>query len=145
MFAIYATWKLWKVSWNLSEVQQIRLGKYITLILTSPTDSEVWKSRIINSFNSTGLFLYPQKTSENQSFSDASRGYMEKPSTMKCVNTECNLWICSEFDPAVTQPLYVTKYSRMDQVKFVEDRFQTNFTLIILEYFAPYNGRETFI
>ena len=70
---------------------------------------------------------------------------MEKPSTMKCVNTESNLWICSEFDPAVTQPLYVTKYSRMDQVKFVEDRFQTNSTLTILEYFVPYNGRETFI
>ena len=32
-------------------------------------------SIIINPFNTTGLFLYPLKTSENQKFADVPRGY----------------------------------------------------------------------
>ena len=37
--------------------------------------------------------------------------------------------------------VYATKYSRMDQVKFVEDSLSsTNFIWSILEYFVPYGG-----
>ena len=32
---------------------------------------------------------------------------------------------------------YGTKYSRMDQVKFMEDSLHQNFTWSILEYFVP--------
>ena len=35
-------------------------------------------SRLLNPFNAIGLFLYPQKTSENQRFSDAFRGNRKK-------------------------------------------------------------------
>ena len=35
-----------------------------------------------------------------------------------------------------------TKYSRVDQVKFVEDCLYKNFTCSILEYFVP-NGDDT--
>ena len=38
------------------------------------------------------------------------------------------------------QRLNVTKYSRMDQVKFVEDSL--SFTWSILEYFAPNTGHK---
>ena len=33
----------------------------------------------VNPFHAAGLFLYPLKTSENQSFSDNFRGYKKKP------------------------------------------------------------------
>ena len=33
----------------------------------------------INTFHATGLFWFPLKTSENQSFSDVFRGYRKKP------------------------------------------------------------------
>ena len=35
--------------------------------------------RLVNPFYITGLFLYLLKTSENQRFSDAFRGYRMKP------------------------------------------------------------------
>ena len=34
---------------------------------------------VINPFHATGLFRYPLKTSENQSFSDVFRGYRKRP------------------------------------------------------------------
>ena len=33
---------------------------------------------IVNPFHATDLFLYPLKTSENQRFSDAFRGYRKR-------------------------------------------------------------------
>ena len=35
--------------------------------------------RLVNPFHTTGLFLYPLKTSENQRFFDVFRGCREKP------------------------------------------------------------------
>ena len=34
---------------------------------------------VLNQFYATGLFLYPQKTSENQRFSDVFMDYRKKP------------------------------------------------------------------
>ena len=37
------------------------------------------KSKQVNPFHDTGLFLYPLKTSENPSIADVFRGYITRP------------------------------------------------------------------
>ena len=50
-------------------------------------DTRIYESEWVNQFDTTGFFLYPLKISENQGFSDVSRGYGNNPG-MKWVNRD---------------------------------------------------------
>ena len=66
----------------------------------------------IKPFHATGLFLYPLETSKKLWFSDVFRGI------------ERHQWheMGSKFD--LNRASNESKYSRMDQVKFVEDSLE---------------------
>ena len=66
------------------------------IILIRETVPKIWemirpelkKQWFFNPFYFTGLLLYPQKTPENQSFSDVFKGYRKRPMAQKALKTE---------------------------------------------------------
>ena len=64
-----------------SKYKKIRTRKSSVFGHFSRTVNPFVRQALINPFHSTGLFLHPLKTSENQRFSDVFRGYRKQKVT----------------------------------------------------------------
>ena len=62
-------------------------SKSCRIIKSIPTNGKISTDKVIflNQFHTTGLFVQPLKTSENQRFSDIFFGYRKRPHCVKCV------------------------------------------------------------